>query len=131
MPLNKIAPNIELLIVEMQSKFCVVLLYRPPNVTELKLRETITYVLEIIPTRSCIVFGDFNKNILQDPEKVQFSALAGFRQLITKPTFYVGSGAGSLLDHIYVKHCEVVSSGLLHTHYSDHDPVYVQVDVDD
>lgn len=37
-------------------------------------------------------------------------------------------GRGSLLDHIYTKDCQILRCGVLSTYYSDHDPVYVEVE---
>ena len=73
--------------------------------------------------KQTIILGDFNINIAADPQKVVISSLSGFEQIISGSTFE-GCTHASLLDHIYVKNCNVLQSGILQTYYSDHNPVY-------
>ena len=128
MPPGILRPGVEALFVELHDKTVVGVMYRSPTVPEGLFQKMLIDVMRRIPTPTkCIIGGDFNKDVSSHPEQVQFSALEQFEQLITERTYYVGSSRGSLLDHMYVRDCDVMRSGVLHTYYSDHDPVYVEL----
>ena len=103
-------------------------IYRSPTVTDGVFQKALMDIMKHVPQNcSCIMTGDFNKDVSSQPRQVQFKALEHFDQLITECTYYEGAGQGSLLDHVYTRNCDVVRSGVLNTYYSDHDPVFVQV----
>ena len=82
---------------------------------------------QLPPENRCIIVGDFNVDILYDYRTIQFEPLATFEQVIAEATHYGSRGQRSLLDHIYIKNCEMKASGVLPTYYSDHDAVFLQI----
>lgn len=106
------------------ANICVI--YRSPKVTFIQLDTEIAQLLSHIEsTQPCIVLGDFNVNLIAKPTDILLPSLQHFHQVIKEVTYYDCSGSGSLLDHIYHTNCDVVSSGVLQTYFSDHYPVYM------
>ena len=75
-------------------------------------------------TRTVIVLGDFNIDLLKQPDNLLSQSLKslGFKQLVLQATHI----SGSLIDHVYAflpngEHCEEIKIHPLY--YSDHDAV--------
>lgn len=127
LPPGVLQPGVEALLVEIHDNTVIVVVYRSPSVSEPIFQKMLSAIIQNIPLASrCILTGDFNKDVSSHPELVQFQTLQNFKQLISDCTYYVGSRSGSVLDHIYTRYCDVLRSGVLHTYYSDHDPVYLE-----
>ena len=77
-----------------------------------------TMLYSIWSESSVVILGDFNQNILSKKTPIQTIFLQNnFKQIITKVT----TTYRSLLDHAYVKNCEVVYSDVYDMYFSDHD----------
>ena len=75
-------------------------------------------------TRAVIVLGDFNIDLLKQPENIFSHSMEGlgFKQLVLQSTHI----SGSLIDHVYAflpngEQCEVFKIHPLY--YSDHDAI--------
>ena len=78
----------------------VCVLYRPPRMTKAIFQLKLDKILDQLPPVShTIVGGDFNENIMDEPQKIPFNMHAIDTQLINQPT----TRYGNLLDHIYVR----------------------------
>ena len=73
---------------------------------------------------SVVILGDFNENILSNQNPIQtFFLQNNYKKIITKVT----TTNGTLLDHAYVKNCEVVYSDVYDMWLSDHDLIVLGV----
>nr|XP_021330385.1 uncharacterized protein LOC101882679 [Danio rerio] len=100
--------------------------YRPPDFSLGKflpnIRGLLDY-LEMMKENPIIVCGDFNEDHLSPGKKpiLELFQSQQYQQLITMAT----TEKQTLLDHIYVSHPDLcMQSGVLHTYYSYHNPVY-------
>ncbi|XP_068069853.1 uncharacterized protein [Danio rerio] len=100
--------------------------YRPPDYSLEKflpnIRGLLDY-LEMMKENPIIVCGDFNEDHLSSGRKpiLELFQSQQYQQLITNAT----TEKQTLLDHIYVSHPDLcMQSGVLHTYYSYHNPVY-------
>ncbi len=90
------------------------------------MRELVTDIeADMMPGQSIVIIGDFN----EDPSKpahplCDLMAQHGYRQIVDKPT----TEKLTLLDLAFVKNIDQdCPAGVLHTYYSYHDPIYLQV----
>ncbi len=107
---------------ELSVSVCVV--YRPNRVPRALFEEGLHKILlELPPARDVILGGDFNIDLLGEPQRNVLRIPQSYVQLITQPT----TTYGSLLDHVYVKAYDLTKycSGVCRTYYSDHDPTFV------
>ncbi len=103
--------------------------YRPPSY---KMETFLTHMRELVACieanisgQGIVIMGDFNENPLNYAHPLcDLMAQHGYRQIIDKPT----TEKATLLDLAFVKHIpEDCPAGVLHTYYSYHDPIYLQV----
>ena len=113
--------------VQLDNGVIIVSIYRSPTAKQRTFHKMLKTLVERAKGYPTIIVGDFNENILNNPEQVPFAELKDFKQVITQSTYYAGSGVGSLLDHVYTNNCNIFRAGVIETYYSDHDAVFVQV----
>ncbi|OCT76291.1 hypothetical protein XELAEV_18031490mg [Xenopus laevis] len=112
--------------VKAPQKVLIACIYRPPDykLTEFlpNLKGLLTS-LDIIGYRPIVVCGDFNEDQLSSAKKPILEVFneKGYAQVINSAT----TEKNSLLDLLFLSSCEKnVSSGILHTYYSYHNPVF-------
>ena len=101
--------------------FCM---YVPPTTSKVYTSKNIVDVIGSVCKKGdrVIVVGDFNEDLLKGEKKPIFEAFAklGFKQHVTcKTTDYF-----SLIDHVYSRSIDEVSTDVQDTYYSDHDKVF-------
>ena len=104
---------------------CVV--YRKPSSRLTDFNKDLSAVINQLPDEHVVIGGDFNRNTVDEPEKIVFKPLQlkRFIQIIDKPT----TTSGSLIDHIYIKNNpNSWRSGVIPTYYSYHEAVYYAMD---
>ncbi len=111
--------------------FHIIVIYRPPRLSKSYFCSEVMKLLSRIPPNSpTFILGDFNEDGHEPKEPIQamFSS-CGYKQMICHPT--TSDKNGAILDHIYV--CEnitqtymtKVKSGVIPTHFSFHEAVYL------
>ncbi|CAH2248135.1 Hypothetical predicted protein [Pelobates cultripes] len=120
--------DLEFLVVKLESpvQALIAVVYRPPDYSIGQFLTNLLGLLESLERMDCqpiILCGDFNKDFLCRAKKPISDLLhsRGYTQLVWAAT----TEKNTLLDHIYisrVQHC--LQSGVLHSYYSYHDPVY-------
>uniref|UniRef100_A0A7N8XRB7 ATP-dependent DNA helicase n=2 Tax=Mastacembelus armatus TaxID=205130 RepID=A0A7N8XRB7_9TELE len=104
--------------------------YRPPDYRIhpfLSNLQSLLESLEIMDHHLIIVCGDFNEDLLSKSSKpiLELFQSKGYTQLITTAT----TDKKTLLDPIFISQPQrCVHSGVLHTYYSYHNPVYCIID---
>ncbi|XP_077367827.1 uncharacterized protein LOC144011878 [Festucalex cinctus] len=112
--------------VDAPVKALIATVYRPPNLNLGTFLPNLGSLLDALALMDCqpiVVCGDFNEDLLSKGRKsiLDFFQSRGFSQLITQAT----TGKQTLIDHIYISQPDsCVQSGVLHTYYSYHSPVY-------
>ena len=126
-------PGLEVLLLKLfNPEMYVLILYRSQSISKSDISCKMSKVMENIPPYSrCVVLGDINIDILSDPDQIEIQSLTSFQQIIKEATYYGGRGHQSLLDHIYIKNCNSVACGVLQTYYSDHDPIYCVININE
>ncbi len=125
--------GISLSIANHDRNFFIIAMYRPPRLSASYFCTEVTKLLSHIPPKSAtIIVGDFNEdgNEPRQPIQTMFSKY-GFKQMICQPT--TSDKNGAILDHIYI--CEniaqkcmtKVKSGVIPTHFSFHEAVYLTI----
>ncbi|CAH2245717.1 Hypothetical predicted protein [Pelobates cultripes] len=120
--------DLEFLVVKLESPIqaLIAVVYRPPDYSIGQFLTNLLGLLESLERMDCqpiILCGDFNEDFLCRAKKPISDLLhsRGYTQLVWAAT----TEGNTLLDHIYisrVQHC--LQSGVLHSYYSYHDPVY-------
>ena len=111
------------MIIARYAMFDVLSVYRFSDSTDIQ--EATNQIKRYIDfTRAVIVLGDFNIDLLKQPENLLSQTLKslGFKQLVLQATHI----SGSLIDHVYAflpngEQCEVFKIHPLY--YSDHDAI--------
>lgn len=78
--------------------------------------------LEKHPGKKAIM-GDFNEDILTTSSIATLMELHGYSQHVQYPT----TEKGTLIDHVYIKDAEHVTTEIVTTYYSYHEAVLVSV----
>ncbi len=111
--------------------FNIIVMYRPPRLpTSYFCNEAIKLLSRIPPNSATIICGDFNEDGYDPRQPIQTMFLGfGFKQMICHPT--TSGTNGAILDHIYVcgniaqNYTTKLKSGVLPTHFSFHEAVYL------
>ena len=132
--LNRSNDDIEaqwLLSVKGKSKRALICnIYRPPNGSIVSFCDTMRALLlqvDLLETYDVFILGDFNVNaLLNNPDKAKLYELMdlfNLKQLVHEVT--TTSGTNTCIDLIFTNCDEIISSGPLNIHISDHLPVHV------
>ncbi len=80
---------------------------------------------DMTPGQSIVIMGDFNEDPVKPVHPLcDLMTQHSYKQIIDKAT----TEKATLLDLAFVKHIdEGCPAGVLHTYYSYHDPIYLQV----
>ncbi|CAL9706649.1 unnamed protein product [Knipowitschia caucasica] len=120
--------DLEFVVVQVESPFTalIVTIYRPPTYNVKPFLQNLTALLEcleMLDTRTIIVCGDLNENLLYYGKKpiMEVFQSKGYGQLISSAT----TDRQTLLDVIYVSNPQsCLHSGVLQAYYSYHCPVF-------
>ena len=112
--------------VEAPVSALIAAVYRPPDYGIASFLSNLVSLLDSLEIMDChpiIVCGDFNENLLCNGSMpiLQLFRSRGYAQLITAAT----TEKNTLLDLIFIsqpQHC--LTSGVMKTYYSYHNPVY-------
>ena len=103
----------------------LITLYRPSSYNIVQFQNTLTELLNLVSIWKlpCIVFGDFNQNILNCSSSVKaLMERNGFQQIVKKAT----TDTGTLIDHVYCRGIDVTVT-IIPTYYSYHQALELSV----
>lgn len=120
--------DLEFLVVKLESpvQALIAVVYRPPDYSIGQFLTNLLGLLESLEIMDCqpiILCGDFNEDFLCREKKPISDLLhsRGYTQLVWAAT----TEKNTLLDHIYISRVQqCLQSGVLHSYYSYHYPVY-------
>ena len=108
------------------SLFLVVSVYRRPSDSIVQFRLALSHLLTFAATYDNVIFaGDFNEDLLRK-RPASICAMFhehGYTQLVNEVTTI----SGTLLDHVYVKTAHAVTSKVMPTYFSNHEPVRIRI----
>ena len=103
----------------------LITLYRPSSYNIVHFLNTLTELLNLVSLWKlpCMIFGDFNQNILNCSSSVKsFMETNGFQQIVKKAT----TDTGTLIDHVYCRGMDVTVT-IIPTYYSYHQALELSV----
>lgn len=121
-------PDLEFAVLKVERPVTALIatVYRPPDYPLNMFLANMQLLLDSLDLMGCqpiVVCGDFNEDLLSGGKKAikEMFVSRGYSQLVSGPT----TEKQTLIDHIYISRPEsCVQSGVLHTYYSYHQPVY-------
>ena len=125
--------NLEFLALQVQepTPMIVVCIYRPPKhvlAHFLLVMEAMLKILVLEQDKCILIGGDFNENLMSDTNTPiqQLLQKYKFMQLIQQPT----TSSGTLLDALYIRNPCPLTTGVMQTYYSYHDPTYCAIQLE-
>ncbi|XP_044191554.1 uncharacterized protein LOC122969696 [Thunnus albacares] len=97
-------------------------LYRPPSYPSSLFKHNVEKLLDWLNpiSKTIVLMGDFNENILKESSICKFLSLKGFKQHVTQET----TEKGTLIDHVYVKTTRYnVECAVMPAYFSDHEGI--------